>query len=319
MNKIIICSVIISLIIVSTSFIILMDAYIVFYDPNWIGIINNENNNKKLESKIMLLGSSSAYAVNATSINEKLLINNYDFHFYNLADMSDTPKKRLKTFSNVLSHEPQLILYGIGVYDFENYKPKIVEDKFQNYILDPQFFFRNSFQDLLGNELNEEFPLSPKDRVLTFLKYVLRGPDYHYHPFINFSPTPINSFETIEKIHGKTRDFNKIDMSDNNLQILALKQIIRDSEINNIKIILFTNPNSKIINDTIESNELKKFENSLVNLAEENNIPLIFLHDKFSEMNIWRDPLHIAIHPDANIFTNEISNILLEELRNNAV
>ena len=72
-----------------------MDAYITIYDPDWYGLMNF---NKEIpdKKKIFLLGSSSAYAVSATLINEKLEEQGFDFEFYNLADMSDKPQKRLK-------------------------------------------------------------------------------------------------------------------------------------------------------------------------------------------------------------------------------
>jgi hypothetical protein len=92
MNKITTLSIIFSIIIVSISFSFFMDAYITIYDPDWYGLMNF---NKEIpdKEKIFLLGSSSAYAVSATLINEKLEEQGFDFEFYNLADMSDSLKK----------------------------------------------------------------------------------------------------------------------------------------------------------------------------------------------------------------------------------
>ena len=53
----------------------------------------------------------------------------------------------------------------------EMYDPYV--DNIDDYILEPNIFFKNTFEDLIQNNLNEQFPISPKDRILTFLKYVL--------------------------------------------------------------------------------------------------------------------------------------------------
>ena len=86
--------------------------------------------------------------------------------------MSDKPKKRLNSIQNLLNHNPSVILYGVGIYDFEKYKSKTSSLSIDDYILEPNIYFKNTFEDLIQNNLNEQFPLSPKDRILTFLKYV---------------------------------------------------------------------------------------------------------------------------------------------------
>ena len=318
MNKIILLSLSVSIVVVSIFFIFVMDVYITIYDPNWHGIINI-NKESVIDQKIFLLGSSSAYAVNASVVNENLLKNNHDYEFYNLADMSDKPKKRLNSIQNILNHNPAVILYGVGIYDFEKYKTKTSSLAIDDYILEPNIFFKNTFEDLIQNNLNEQFPISPKDRILTFLKYVLRGPDSHFHPFISFSPTPINDFSTIQKLYGEPRTINSIDMSDNSDQIHTLNTIISKAKSQNTKVILFTNPNSILLNQKIDKNELSNFEISIQKFAEKNDVPIYFLHDEYSEMNIWRDSLHIAIDPDAIIFSHDISKILLKELKNSAI
>ena len=312
MNKITTLSIIFSIIIVSISFSFFMDAYITIYDPDWYGLMNF---NKEIpdKEKIFLLGSSSAYAVSATLINEKLEEQGFDFEFYNLADMSDKPQKRLKNIQNILNKDTKLILYGIGIYDFEIFQSKLESTPTETYLLDPHLFFKFSFEELINNNLNEQFPLSPKDRILTLVKYVLRGSDQHYHPFIKFDQTPINDFNTIEKLYGQPRTINSIDVSTKNPQILALNEIISKCQNQGIKLILFTNPNSKLLNQGIANADLQKFDFIMQEISKNDDLDVYFLHNEYSELNIWRDVLHIAIHPNAGIFTDDISEILLDE------
>ena len=53
-------------------------------------------------------------------------------------------------------------------------------------------------------------------------------------------------------------------------------------------------------------------------MARQFDIPVFFLHEKYADMNIWKDRLHIANNPKSIIFTEDIfekivykNNILL--------
>ena len=50
-------------------------------------------------------------------------------------------------------------------------------------------------------------------------------------------------------------------------------------------------------------------------LIKNSTSDVYFLHEKYSEMNIWRESFHIAVHPDASIYTDDIHKIILKEIR----
>jgi len=52
----------------------------------------------------------------------------------------------------------------------------------------------------------------------------------------------------------------------------------------------------------------------LNNKSNEFAIPVYFLHEKYVDLEIWRDTKHIAIHPDAQIYTDDILKIILKEI-----
>ena len=60
--------------------------------------------------------------------------------------------------------------------------------------------------------------------------------------------------------------------------------------------------------------DLKDFQIMLSNKSNEFSIPVYFLHDKYVDLEIWRETLHIAIHPDAQIYTDDILKIILKEI-----
>ena len=155
--------------------------------------------------------------------------------------------------------------------------------------------------------------ITPKDRSLTSLKYILRGPDQPYHPFIHQVPTPIHSNEKLVEDFGIPKN-DGMDVTEETKKIIALNQIIHKLQKNDIKVILFSYPHSKVMYSTFQPQDLKDFQRMLNNKSNEFSIPVYFLHDKYADLEIWRETLHIAIHPDAQIYTDDILKIILKEI-----
>tara|TARA_B100000029_G_scaffold296048_1_gene289336 strand:- start:4622 stop:5488 length:867 start_codon:yes stop_codon:yes gene_type:complete len=287
-----------------------MELYIQLYDTDWSGIKNSETLYVE-KNKIFLIGSSNLYSINATKINEKLSQNNENFIVYNLADMADDPIRRLKSIENLISNEPKIILYGIGVWEFQKFKPSNHDYSLTDFLLEPKQFFTYFFESSTNTSVKEIVANSPKDRMLTFAKYILRGPDQTFHPFIKFKETPINNIDEIKRLYGNPKS-NGLDLNTSNSQIIALKQIIKKLEQKNIKVILFSIPQHAQVLNSLEPDEITDFENLLL---EQSTTNVYFLHDKYSEMNIWREFFHIAVHSDANIYTDDIYEIISKEIK----
>lgn len=315
MNFKIIITIFVAIFFVSVIFAFSKDLYINAYDPDWRGIINAFSTHAE-KKKIFIIGSSSEYAINSTKINEFLAQNNKNYEVYDLADMSDVPTKRLKSIQNIISNKPEVVVYGLGIVEFEKQKPnKDSLEQSINFILNPHDYFTYIFDELTENSFQQQFPTSPRDRTLLLVKYILRGPDYIYHPFINFKESPINDYATISKTYNAPISVS-MDNSENNEQIVALKEIISTLKQNSIKIVLFTNPHHKIIIDNISDSEMQKYTSMLKKVASDYHTDIFFLHDKYVDMNIWRDPYHIAIQPQGSVFTNDIQKIIVQELEN---
>ena len=124
------------IIVVGIIFSVSMDQYIQIYDPDWYGLFGYDK--VKDEKKIFIIGSSSVYAINATYINEQLALNEKNYQVYNLADMSDTPRKRLASIQNIISNEPEIVVYGIGMLEFVI--PLSPSHTMTDFILNPNQF-----------------------------------------------------------------------------------------------------------------------------------------------------------------------------------
>ena len=313
MNYKIMFSIIFAILVVTVIFAFSTDLYIQIYDPNWHGIINSNKSVDSTKGKIFIVGSSNVYAINATSINEQLSNEQKNYLVYNLADQGDNPTRRLNSIDNIISHKPDFVLYGVGLWDFQKPISHFQSHSVIDFLLEPRNFFKYLFEDVTDLSLGEQIPSSPKDRSLTLLKYLLRGPDQHYHPFIKFLPTPINSYEKIIEDFGIPKS-NGLDVTKQSKKIIALNQILHKFQKNDIKVILFSNPRHKLVTNSIQNKDMENFQKMLNNISNEFGIPVYFLHDKYADLEIWRETLHIAIHPDAQIYTDDILKIILKEI-----
>jgi len=50
-------------------------------------------------------------------------------------------------------------------------------------------------------------------------------------------------------------------------------------------------------------------------ISEKHNIEVFYLHERYAEIEIWRDPYHVAINDEAMIYTDDIKTWLMAELR----
>ena len=302
------------IIVVGIIFSVSMNQYIQIYDPDWHGILGYDNDKVKDGKKIFIIGSSSVYAIDTTYINEQLALNEKNYQVYNLADMSDTPRKRFASIQNIISNEPEIVVYGLGILEFMI--PLYPSYTTTDFILNPDQFISYQFNDMM-EPIREQIPVSPKDRTLMLAKYIIRGPDQHYHPFINFTETPINDFEKIKE-EWQTTSYAKVgrhlDVSDSSIQVNQLKKILRELQKNDIKIIIITNPYHRVLIDSFDDSEISNFENMLKNNANEFNFNTYLLQNKYADLNIWREPLHIAIQPEGKIFSDDVLQIILKEI-----
>ena len=294
----------------STILFFSMDLYIQIYDPDWYGILNLNQKTDDEKKRIFLIGASAVYSINTLYLNEKLSENEINFEVYNLADMADTPTRRLNSIENIIDNKPEIVFYGLGYTHFEKFEVKDF-DPLSTFINNPNELFRSSFELLLGESLEEYFPRSPKDKSLTLLKYVLCGPDEHYHPFMSFNQAEIVDLEQIEKM-VEPRYVDVLEVSNNDKEVLALNSIIKKLQENNIEVVLFSFPYNSIMLDNTDPNQIENFEKMLKNKQKQFDVNLFFLHDKYSNLNIWKDRLHIANNPKTIIFTEDILEKIIE-------
>jgi RNase H-fold protein (predicted Holliday junction resolvase) len=232
-------------------------------------------------------------------------LNEINYEIFNLADMSDNPKKRLQSLSNIISNKPDIVIYGLDIHNFNvNVEKKSLYDQ----LLNPKNFFTYQFDDFMKS-IQDKIPGSPKDRTVSTLKYILFGPEPHHHPLINFDKTSITPIKELQNF-GNEIERQEYDFSVNNKQIISFKKIINEFKNNEIKLIIFSTP-YQLTNAS--ENDVKLFEKMLEVYSKKYDFPIYFLHDKYGEMEIWRDGIHIAINKDTQIYTKDVLKMLIQE------
>lgn len=292
-----------------------MDLYLYAYDPAWRGIINPRQIQEK--PYIFIFGASYAYPINSTHVSNYLEKNNLHYDVYNLADMSDTPTHRIKSLEHIISLKPKVVLYCVSITDFAKYVENTdLRNKTSKNEIEDALDLRKKFADfssyITGDSLAGSFPTSPKERTILSLKYAIRGPEFVHNPFINFKTVPTTDEKTF--VSSYEFEFGGVDVSSNNKQRVALGEIISELKKNNIKVMLFTSPHHKVFLDSVGKSELTTFESLMKDIADQNDVDVYFLHDKYQNMNIWRDPHHIAVNSGSIIYSDDIASILVKEL-----
>lgn len=68
--------------------------------------------------KIFLIGSSQVAIANPDYIEQLLMENGKEYHVYNMGQGDDHPSLRLNDIDSIISSNPEVVVYGIGLWDF---------------------------------------------------------------------------------------------------------------------------------------------------------------------------------------------------------
>ncbi len=277
---------------------------------------------KELDSKhpIFIIGSSEAAVLNNTHINEYLKINGYNYDVYNLSLPSDQPSTRLQTIEKIIRLKPEFVFYGVGFRDFANQFTLIQQKqpKPDSPLPDPQ----NEFDRFLEN-INSHFDIvkSPKfitEKVLDTIINNISGKKKQTNELKTQPKTPFYHYtiehEKIDQKIGTTEPIGLIDPPDTNDEVIAMKEIIKKLKDNNVKVVIFTTPYAKVFFENLSENNKSTFEIIIKDLAKEYSVPTYQFHDRYVDLNIWNNYNHIAMSPEAIIFTNDVEKMILQEV-----
>ena len=123
-------------------------------ENEYYSIFNNTN------KSIFLIGSSQIGRLNQTYIQEGINTDKNNYIVFNLADNSDTPKKRLNSISHIVKIKPDLVIYGIGHIDFADFIMKSDLSKPETILPDPAIHLHKNieqFEKIINMNLVTKF------------------------------------------------------------------------------------------------------------------------------------------------------------------
>ena len=169
------------------------------------------------------------------------------------------------------------------------------------------------------DEDNRLYALTPSQKIPKYMavtnvdvpindEYKLHTPFYKHYD-AEFYPISKVQLEDFVKKHPFT-GFDSISKERN---VEALKNIIYQLQKNNIKVIIFTTPVSKFYLDTVPLSDKQTFDSIMKDIEKEFNMEVYYLHDKYTEQDIWFDPSHVALYKSEK-YNDDVIKIILKRI-----
>jgi len=295
-----------------------------FYQEQEIALIENEQNYyssiQEIDHKIFLVGGSHISAINPFFIEEFLGENNEEYEVFNLSKMANRPLREIKNIDLLISAKPEIVVYGISARDFAKIQSINTPVVTSNLPLpDPSLFFKDWLNVQNSELLILQPDFSPKLITLKEIRGItVNSQDYIKAPFFRFDyKRDFNVMSDKELKLQAVGDAKPVEIEpiDKSKDLSSLKIIITKLQENNIKVILFTTPQHKYFYDLVATSEKQAFEKIILDLEKSNNLDVYRFTEKYSDLEIWRNPTHIVVSKSASIFSDDVANLILEELK----
>jgi len=230
------------------------------------------------------------------------------------------------------SIKPELVIYFVSYRDFANLNQageEIIQIKTpKSQLPDPQSFFH---KEILYKTFNTD--INPKLFTLKFLSGDLVGevssskdepnpnslqlrpplPNKNYQAFTNE--------ELLEKnlVIERVKQLAKIDPYAYYKNSNALMEIISELKDNGSEVVIISPPLPKVFLNNVSDSDKELFRTTLQNISNKLDVKIFYLDEKFLDMKIWYNSLHVTASENGIVYTKEISNIIEKSLKDNAV
>ena len=291
------------------------------------------------EKKIFLIGSSQTGQLNEVFIQNLIFDPKSNYKIYNLSYGEDSPERRLAYIDDIISAKPENVIYGIGFRDFAKGTWVFTDPDTQkeNILPEPEIYFQNIERNVgLFLNLDYENLKYPQAIIRNILHRMMSSPsDYQTTEYGATLTKPFwPSFDRLGTIATDEglRDiylqqceqndrrcslsYEPINPSEKNKNFIALKEIIKKLQENDIEVIVYSTPHNKYFLDSMRESDKQIFDTFLSIIYDEFNIPVYQLHDKYVNQQIWYDNSHIALGNNDISHNVDIGQIILDELKN---
>jgi hypothetical protein len=275
--------------------------------------------------KIFIVGSSYVKPFNSTHIEKTLFQNGYEYDVYNLGVQADRFFKRENYIEDIISADPDVIILGFSyaeTIEMKGDQTSILlsnDAKPQSILPDPEELMNKFFG---GNEFFGIDFYNFENPKLTSLQIidVLFGGDLRKYD-LN-SKEPFMGGDVLKKITNHEKLVNEnagkwllLGSPDSeHKSVIALKEMVKKYEENEIKVIVYVVPFHGIFWDQIGKSNENDFVIMLNNLSNELEITIYDYHDYYSDLEIWNGLTHLARHPNNLIYSEDLVDVILKEI-----
>jgi len=262
------------------------------------------------KKKILIYGSSHLIQLNSTHIKEEVSKISDKHVVFNMAENGDTPQRRSLNIDKDLHLEPEIIVYGIGFRDFSSLKKENLETEFR-------------FVDLIPFDTTELETLNPKLTTLEVLRSAaIELITKNKNSNVPYPNTPVFS-ERVQDIIIESNELNNNlerfeDFSiptENNEQVEYFRTIIETMTENKIKVIILVTPHHSTVLEKIPQIEMKNFYEILSIIEDKFDVKIYDYSNKYEGLSIWRDATHIAFNEKVIIFSDDVAQIIIKEIK----
>jgi hypothetical protein len=263
------------------------------------------------KNKVFILGGSAVGQLNTTTVNEIVSNKHENYDVYNLAYNGDLPNLRTQSLDSTINAKPMIVFYGISYWSLSDYQDQkgaldLIAKNLLNIdsnvgSINPKVVTLNAIKIAFGDETG----LFPKDKIK------LKNEQFF---FFSEDQTVIASNEQLKKL-GVERTLAKVHQNPaGSDQLRAFKDTIEKLQKNNIRVVVFTLPLHKNYLQVVPEEDKKIFRDTLDEISQDYGVKIYDFTDKYSELNVWKDPYHIALNPKSIAFSRDIAQMILSEI-----
>lgn len=265
------------------------------------------------KERLLLLGASHVGQLNTTRINETVSKNYDNYLIYNLAYNGDNPKKRLDSIEQIIALKPKIVFYGISYRDFES--------NAANNSPEPLNFIKDSLK-IDADPLQ----FNPKFTTLQIIKSIFNDDElFANREQVTIPNTPFFVYNTeqltiipnaaIDELAGTTEGAGLyINTPEKNERLANLKKILDTFSENNIKVVLFIAPLHQTYLNDLSDTSKNNFELIMEDIRNNYDIKIYNYTSKYSQLNIWANPDHVAYNKISMVYSDDISQMILGEI-----
>ena len=283
------------------------------------------------QDKIFLVGTSYVAVLNSTHIETTLNENNLKRYIYNLegSGISNT----FKDIDKIVSHNPELIVYGVGYRDIGYIENKSCEyNEIPPYIsnignksidsrLDNKLNSLISSDENTNQNFNDMFSQNPKHMTVNILYSVFGETKKQFivndtlkNDQLALSVFKPNNITPISSLNEITAGKYCMEFEERDNELTNLERIFNELKKNEIDTIVYIPPYTNGYLKTLSPSLENELVGNIKLVSEKYGFPFKDLSSKWEYNDIFSDRTHVAFNHNSIIYSQEISTFIISNI-----